>query len=142
GLTNSARTIIRFVHVIAKARNERFFGAVILGCFCLHIGQGSISAAPSKTNQIPPAATRKIDFGSDIQPILAKSCYDCHGPEQQKGGLPLDQKAAALKGGDTGPWRIARKSAESLLSQAVSGTKQDLARLPKKRAPLARERIA
>ncbi len=45
------------------------------------------------------AADTKVDFAKQIQPIFEKSCIKCHGPEKQKGGLRLDQKAAALKGG-------------------------------------------
>ena len=91
--------------------------------------------------KIPPSANRKVDFISDIQPLLSKTCYECHGPEKQKGGLRLDQKEAALKGGDTGPTLIAGKSAESLLIQVVTGTKEDIARMPKKREPLSGEQI-
>src|SRR5882672_2567010 len=41
----------------------------------------------------------KIDFARDIQPILQKSCVECHGPEKPKGKLRLDSKEGALKGG-------------------------------------------
>src|SRR5262249_42128254 len=68
--------------------------------------------------------------------------YECHGPEKQKAGLRLDQKAAALKGGDSGPLVVGGKSAESLLIQAVMGNKEDIARMPKKRDPLSDEQIA
>jgi mono/diheme cytochrome c family protein len=44
-------------------------------------------------------ADTKVDFAKQVQPIFEKSCIKCHGPEKQKGGLRLDQKAAALKGG-------------------------------------------
>ena len=44
----------------------------------------------------------KIDFAKDIQPILQKSCLECHGPEKPKGGLRLDSKEATLKGGKNG----------------------------------------
>src|SRR5690242_404567 len=44
----------------------------------------------------------KVDFAKDIQPILQKSCIECHGPEKQKGKLRLDTKEAALKGGKDG----------------------------------------
>ena len=36
------------------------------------------------------------DFRKDIEPLLVEHCIKCHGPEKQKGGLRLDQKAAAL----------------------------------------------
>ncbi len=41
----------------------------------------------------------KIDFAKQIQPIFEQNCVKCHGPEKQKGGLRLDNKADALKGG-------------------------------------------
>ena len=88
---------------------------------------------------VGPAAQKspsQVDFTRDIQPIFQASCYGCHGPEKQKGGLRLDQKAPALKGGDSGPLLVPRKSADSLLIQAVAGTKPDLERMPRKREPL------
>jgi mono/diheme cytochrome c family protein len=44
----------------------------------------------------------KIDFARDIQPILQKSCVECHGPEKPKAKLRLDSREAALKGGKDG----------------------------------------
>jgi hypothetical protein len=43
-----------------------------------------------------------VVFTTQISPILEKSCLSCHGPEKHKGGLRLDSKAAAFKGGDDG----------------------------------------
>ncbi len=53
-----------------------------------------------QTNQPPPSANVKIDFDRDIQPILATSCIRCHGPEKPKSHFRLDNREAALKGGD------------------------------------------
>src|SRR5436190_5577362 len=44
----------------------------------------------------------KVDFAKDIQPILQKSCVECHGPEKPKAKLRLDTKEGALKGGKGG----------------------------------------
>lgn len=44
----------------------------------------------------------KIDFAKDVQPILQKSCVECHGPEKPKGKLRLDSKEAAFQGGKGG----------------------------------------
>ena len=44
--------------------------------------------------ELPPAATKKIDFVRDIQPILAGKCFDCHGPKKQQGELRWDSKDA------------------------------------------------
>src|SRR6185295_6149722 len=50
--------------------------------------------------KLPAAANREVDFVKDIQPIFRANCYSCHGAEKQKGGLRLDVKALALKGGN------------------------------------------
>lgn len=47
-------------------------------------------------------ADTKVDFVKDIQPIFAKSCLECHGPDKHKGDLRLDSKEAAMKGGTDG----------------------------------------
>src|SRR5436305_650764 len=42
------------------------------------------------------------EFERDVRPVLDRHCFQCHGPDKQKGGLRLDQKPSALKGGDSG----------------------------------------
>ena len=44
------------------------------------------------------AAQMQVDFKRDIEPILAASCYQCHGAKKAAGQLRLDSKAAAIKG--------------------------------------------
>src|SRR6266581_1356532 len=51
---------------------------------------------------LPAMAEQPMDFDRDVKPILEQHCFKCHGAEKQKGGLRLDQKPAALKGGDSG----------------------------------------
>ncbi len=87
-------------------------------------------------------ATGQIHFSEDIQPIIEKNCVECHGPEKQKSGLRLDQKADALKGGDNGALLVPGNSAKSLLIQVVEGTHAEIGRMPKKREPLSPDQIA
>jgi len=47
------------------------------------------------------------DFVRDVQPIFVDHCYQCHGPDKQEAGLRLDQRDAALAGGDSGPLLVA-----------------------------------
>jgi mono/diheme cytochrome c family protein len=61
--------------------------------------QFSRFAAATLLMTLPALADTKVDFAKQIQPIFEKSCLKCHGPEKQKGGLRLDDKTAALKGG-------------------------------------------
>lgn len=87
--------------------------------------------APSDPVLLPAAEKRPINFQTDIQPILAKSCYQCHGPEKQQSGLRLDVKQAALEGGDSGRAIEVQKSAESLLVQLVAGVDENRIMPPK-----------
>ena len=98
------------------------------------LGVWSAAAAAGKNlelSKLPPAATTLIDFARDIQPLFGKHCLKCHGPEKQKGGLRLDAKSAALKGGDDGRVIVAGKSAESRLVQLVAGLETDKFMPPK-----------
>ena len=47
-------------------------------------------------------AAEKVDFLTEVKPILESTCVSCHGPEKPKGDLRLDSRAGALKGGDGG----------------------------------------
>jgi mono/diheme cytochrome c family protein len=42
--------------------------------------------------------TAPVDFGREVRPILAKSCFACHGPDDahRKAGLRLDRRDAAI----------------------------------------------
>jgi hypothetical protein len=79
---------------------------------------------------LPPAAKTKIDFARDIAPLFAERCFGCHGSQQQMNGLRLDRKAAALKGGDSGPVIVPRDSAGSRLIILVAGAGADKKVMP------------
>ena len=40
-------------------------------------------------------------FERKVRPLLAGSCYKCHGQKKQKGKLRLDRHEAILSGGDS-----------------------------------------
>ena len=84
-----------------------------------------------------PAAD--VDFTRDIQPIFAQSCYSCHGPKSQFGGLRLDAKSTAMSGGQRGKAIVAGKPAESLLLQRILGSGEQ-ARMPMGGKPLPAEK--
>ena len=64
----------------------------------------------------------RVDFTRDIEPIFAARCYQCHGTKMQLGGLRLDRRSNALKGGGSGmASMVPGHGAESLLITYVSG---------------------
>jgi mono/diheme cytochrome c family protein len=78
------------------------------------------------------AQAAPVDFTKDVRPIFEKHCYSCHGAEKQKGGLRLDVKAAALKGGDEyAPNILPGKPGESPLLRFVKGEEPELLMPPK-----------
>lgn len=54
-------------------------------------------------------------FAGHVQPVFAKYCSECHGPEKAKAGVRLDSHAAVLKGGANGPIVLPGKPDESVL---------------------------
>src|SRR5438105_5029097 len=66
--------------------------------------RASVVAAWLLVAPLAVRAVEKIDFERDIRPLLADKCFACHGrdAEHREGGLRLDQREAALKGGDSG----------------------------------------
>src|SRR5882724_513779 len=88
------------------------------------------------------AAEPAVEFARDIQPLFEKHCYECHGPKKQEAGLRLDQRGAALAGGDLGKDILPGKGDESLLVKALSGTTDEVSRMPEKKDPLSAAEIA
>src|SRR5262245_26739179 len=62
-----------------------------------------------------------VDFAREVWPLLEARCHRCHGPDEQKGGLRLDERRAALEGGRSGKVIVPGRSAESRLFKLVAG---------------------
>ena len=74
-------------------------------------------------------------FREQVKPLLDSKCVSCHGPDKQKGGLRLDSRAAALKGGEHGSAFVPGDVQKSRLLQAVRHATKDLAMPPKEKLP-------
>ncbi|MEO5803346.1 MAG: DUF1549 domain-containing protein, partial [Verrucomicrobiota bacterium] len=98
------------------------------------------AAAELDLSKLPPAATRKIDFVKEVQPILKENCFSCHGPKKQEAELRWDAKEIALKGGEHGAVIVPGKSAESKMIQLVAGLDPENV-MPKKGERLTAEQI-
>jgi mono/diheme cytochrome c family protein len=78
----------------------------------------------------------EVDFHGEVMPLFERKCLKCHGPEKSKGGLRLDNRAAALKGGEEGVSIIPGNGAGSLLVELVEEEE-----MPPKGAPLTKGEI-
>lgn len=60
-------------------------------------------------------------FEAKVRPLLVEHCFECHSGQAKslKGGLRLDSRAAALKGGESGEAVVPGKPDQSHLIQAV-----------------------
>jgi hypothetical protein len=99
------------------------------------------------------AASDKVDF-SKVQPILKQSCVKCHSLDNPRkkaaGGLRLDNKDEALKGGKSGKDIVPGHAEDSLMYKLLLGPVnhdgEDIDPMPKSRRgeqfkPLPKDKI-
>ncbi|MCE9524905.1 MAG: ankyrin repeat domain-containing protein [Planctomycetales bacterium] len=95
-------------------------------------GLGSIAmlfaVAVSQGGDKPPADSgkAKVDFKTDVAPILTRHCLKCHGPEMQLADLRLDQKRYAITEGAVRDLIKPGHSADSLLIRRLTDKKLGL----------------
>lgn len=66
------------------------------------------AAVPAQESKAPDNAAAVARFHQEIQPILSRYCFRCHGEKKQKGGVRLDRlDPDMIKGGDAEGWRSA-----------------------------------
>jgi hypothetical protein len=80
-----------------------------------------------------PASADDDFFETKIRPILAETCFKCHGGQKTGGGLRVDSREAILKGGDRGPALVAGDADASLIVRALRHVDEDLKMPPGKR---------
>ena len=87
-------------------------------------------------------ARTPVDFNREIKPLLARRCLACHNEEKHKGGLRLDHRAEAMRGGKSGkPVIVPGQGDRSPFIQRLLTHDED-ERMPPKGAPLTTEQIA
>ncbi|MBI3413760.1 MAG: SUMF1/EgtB/PvdO family nonheme iron enzyme [Verrucomicrobia bacterium] len=87
-------------------------------------------------------AAEPVNFDRQIKPLLESHCLSCHSGEHIKGGLSLDTKAGALKGGDSkGTSLVVGKPAQSPLfaTTTLAADHDDLMPPKGKGGPLPKE---
>lgn len=89
-----------------------------------------LELAKATPTPVAPAAndsSRTVDFTRDVQPLLERSCVNCHSGEHPKGGLAMTNRASLLQGGKRGDAAIIPgQAAASPLMHSVQDQIEDL----------------
>lgn len=100
-------------------------GLVLLFCLLLSATQCWAQETAEDKNQENTSAGQSSAANEDIylqqiKPLLAKHCFECHGSQEQSGGLRLDSYKHLSTGGDNGPLWNAKEPQKSLIWQRVT----------------------
>ena len=89
-----------FGFAVKQSANRLLLTWVVIAIAVIAITSGS----PSVSDAI--AESRSGSYQTVLRPYLAKYCFQCHGPEQQKADLRLDQlDPDMVHGSDTDMWQ-------------------------------------
>lgn len=118
-------------------------GAIAVLTTALALNAAEPMKKPDLTKLPPAAAKKDATYTKDIRPIFEKTCFKCHGPEKQKGGMRLDSLEAALKGGEDGKMIEPGKFDKSPLLWSVARLDPDSSMPPEGKAdPLTKEQVS
>ncbi len=96
---------------------SRYSSIVIAVCM---LAFSSSSHAADKNPTDTRFTPEQIEFFErKIRPLLVEHCHDCHGEDEQEGGLSLTHRASLLRGGDNGPALEPGHPEKSLLIEAI-----------------------
>lgn len=90
----------------------------------------------------PPAWAAGIDYARDVQPVLARRCFACHGPDLAEGGLAFHQAELALVESESGEYAIVPgdPDASAMLARVTSDDEYE--RMPPEGDPLTQSEVA
>ncbi len=81
------------------------------------------------------ASDAETIFELEIRPVLAGTCFKCHGDKKVSHGLRTDSREYLLRGGESGPAIVPGDPDKSLLIQAIRYSHADIHMPPDKRLP-------
>lgn len=130
-------------------RSARIFSIIIIILITItgHLG-GSLTHGPDfltegldsgdETDLVMkpiPDIQEAVLYKDVVQPLLQARCYNCHGPNKQKGKLRLDEQQYILKGGKDGPVIDPGKADESELIERLMLPLTDEDHMPPREKP-------
>lgn len=94
----------------------------------------TVAASAAEKGPLPIAEVQRkepVNFDRDLLPFLNDNCLACHCKTTTKGGLNMETPELLLKGGESGPAIVPKKSMESLVLQAAAHLESDLVMPPR-----------
>jgi len=96
-----------------------------------------VHAAESTPDAAPGADAPKVDFLREVQPLLAKRCFACHGPDEAESGLSFSNREAAFAKTDSGEHAIVAGDTEASTLIARIKSDDEAERMPPEGDPLS-----
>ena len=87
------------------------------------------------------AQESSIDFARDVQPVLAKHCFACHGPDEAESGLNFSSEEGAKAETESGEHAIVPGDVEASGLIERIATDDESIRMPPEGAPLTKKQI-
>jgi mono/diheme cytochrome c family protein len=92
--------------------------------------------------EVAVADSTVIDFASQVQPILARKCFACHGPDDQQSGIRLDRRETLTGQADSGAIALVPTNPEASEIIVRVRSEDESVRMPPEGDPLTDEEIA
>lgn len=100
---------------------------------CVFVTGLLTSGLATSLAQESPSAAPTVDFAREVRPILVDHCFRCHGVDEsdRQSGLRLDEREAALAGGESGePAIVPGTSQKSAMMARILSEDPDLVMPP------------
>ena len=122
-----------------RSRSAELLSWLLIALISAGISAGSVNAQAPKPDS---KATPKVDFARQVQPILAKKCYACHGPDEAESGLNLSNQEGAFAEAESGEHAIVAGdiNASQLIARITSD--DEFERMPPEGDAVTEEEIA
>lgn len=159
GISAAALSII--LYILYRKNVKRNFIRIVTVMVLIMVGitghlGGTVTRGPefltepftqssNKTVTIKPIPNIQnvVAFNDVVQPILKEGCYNCHGPNKQKGKLRFDEKEAIIKGGKNGKTVVAGKPEDSeMIKRLLLPVEHEDHMPPKYKAQLTKQQIS
>jgi mono/diheme cytochrome c family protein/uncharacterized membrane protein YkoI len=97
--------------------------------------------APRVSYAQGPAVEHHVDYAREVQPLLARRCYACHGPDKDEGGLRLTDRAVVTGELESGEIGVVPGEPEKSELVARITAEDEFTRMPPEGKPLTAHEI-